>query len=30
MWMAVTLMNPAALLAAWALHLRVACRAPVR
>jgi len=28
-WLAITLMNPAALLAAWALHLRVAWRAPV-
>ena len=28
-WLAITLMNPAALLAAWVLHLRVAWRAPV-
>src|SRR5262249_53892469 len=29
-WLAVTALNPAALLAAWRLHLQVAWRAPVR
>src|SRR5262249_12895841 len=29
-WLAVTALNPAALLAAWGLHLRVAWRAPAR
>jgi len=29
-WLAITAANPAALLAAWLVHLRLACRVPAQ